>query len=228
MIADTHIGNDDVIPLGPDEINEVIGIQGFCQLLPRDWLEIIDADHVKLPGFHRHNGTIAKENAQNAKRVQRHRERINAEQLRLRNGGPLPDQDQDPHLDQDLVGRRSARKSAPSVPRETDQQWFLDLKLVYPDRGDGSQNWSGARRAANARLTEGHTPEEMLEGARRYAAYNLAIGNTGTQYVKQAAVFLGPDKHFTKPWAIPPGKAERRLNANLDVAAQFLASGGSK
>jgi hypothetical protein len=97
MIADTHIRNDDVLPLGVDEINEVIGVQGFCELLPTDWLQVIDPHHVKLPEYHAHNGTIAKERALNAKRVERHRKHSNGKPLHVGNGKTLPDLD----LDQD-------------------------------------------------------------------------------------------------------------------------------
>lgn len=81
MLADTHISQDDIIPLGIDEINHVIGIQGFCEALPQDWLQVIDSDSVKLPGFHEHNGTIAKERAGVAKRVEKHRAKRNAQAL---------------------------------------------------------------------------------------------------------------------------------------------------
>jgi hypothetical protein len=99
---------------------------------------------------------------------------------------------------------------------------MLDFKMIYPDRGDASENWKGAMRAANGRLAEGHTPGEMLEGARRYAAYVKAVGSAGTQYVKTAAAFLGPDKHFLKPWLTPPGKADQRLQQNLSAAEEFM------
>lgn len=112
------------------------------------------------------------------------------------------------------------------VSRDADQEWFLNFKLAYPNRA-GDQNWSGAVRASNARIKEGHTPQQMLDGGRRYAAYCDATGSTDTQYVKTAAVFLGPAKHFMSAWDIPPNKADRRLNKNLDVMAQFIA-GSSK
>jgi hypothetical protein len=36
----------------------------------------------------------------------------------------------------------------------------------------------------------------MLAGVNRYAGYVRATGSAGTQYVKQAATFFGPDRHF--------------------------------
>jgi len=129
----------------------------------------------------------------------------------------------DVNTDSDSGKESTARQSrAPSdQPAE-----FLDFRLAYPNRA-GDQGWRKAVRAANARLAEGHTWLEMVNGAKRYAAYVRSTGSEGTEYVKQPCTFLGPDKHFLADWDPPPGKAERRLSANLDVAAQFLA-GGSK
>jgi len=51
---------------------------------------------------------------------------------------------------------------------------------------------------------EGHTSAEFLAGARRYAAFCEATGSLGSQFVKQACTFLGPDKPFLLPWHAPP------------------------
>jgi hypothetical protein len=99
--ADTHVRDDDSLDLGPDEIDELVGLSGFCKLMPSDWLEVIDANRVKLPDFHAHNGTESKKKALNQKRQERKR---NADALqavtqtsRASVTGALPDQD----LDQD-------------------------------------------------------------------------------------------------------------------------------
>lgn len=102
ILADTHADGDDVLNLGAVEIDELVGVEGFCELMPEDWLEEVDDTSVKLPGFQEHNGTEAKAKAQNAKRQARHREKGkavsalkgNASPLRVRNAAPLPDQDQ--------------------------------------------------------------------------------------------------------------------------------------
>lgn len=110
----------------------------------------------------------------------------------------------------------TARKNAP-----TDDPQFLDFKLAYPTRA-GDQGWRKALRAANARLQEGHAWEEMIAGAKRYAEYIRSTGNEGTEYVKQAASFLGPDKPFTNPWKSPNTKADNRLTSNLTAAQEFM------
>jgi hypothetical protein len=42
----------------------------------------------------------------------------------------------------------------------------------------------------------------MLEGFKRYAAFMASEGKIGTSFVKQAATFFGPDKHFDEPWLV--------------------------
>jgi hypothetical protein len=103
----------------------------------------------------------------------------------------------------------------------TNPEWFSDFKLTYPNR-TGDQGWRKALKAANARIAEGHMPDEFLEGARRYCAFCAATEKTGTEFVKQAATFLGPDKHFLLPWDLPPTKADVRLAQNISAGLEWL------
>jgi biotin operon repressor len=83
---------------------------------------------------------------------------------------------------------------------EFEQAW-----QAYPKRAGGNSK-SAAFKAWNARQNDGVKPEAMLEGVKRYAAYVRATGSTGTQFVKQAATFFGPDRHFDEAWT-PPATA---------------------
>jgi hypothetical protein len=115
-------------------------------------------------------------------------------------------------------GITTARKSAPGT---VSPEQLLDFKLAYPNRA-GDQGWRKAQRAAHARLAEGHTLTEMVAGAQRYAAYIRSTGSEGTQYVKQACVFLGPDKHFLHPWTPVSTKAETHRDANIENSQEWL------
>jgi hypothetical protein len=110
-----------------------------------------------------------------------------------------------------------------TVPRETppDPEWALGLKLAYPSRA-GDTRWSAARRAINARLEEGHTVDELRDGVARYARYIRAVGSEGTQFVKTAPVFFGPDKPFLDPWIVPASKSERRQDGNIAASLEWL------
>lgn len=98
---------------------------------------------------------------------------------------------------------------------------FEELKRVYPKRG-GDQGWAEALRRCSAHLKRGTGWSEILEGAARYAHYCRETHNEGTQYVKSAAVFCGPDKHFEKPWNPPLTKGEVVREQNIDASLQWL------
>lgn len=84
--------------------------------------------------------------------------------------------------------------NAESYPPEFEETWAL-----YPGR-DGDNPKRRAYKAYRARLTEGHTPDEIRAGVERYAAWVRARGREGTETVKQAATFFGPDKPFLLTW----------------------------
>lgn len=230
--ADKHIRDDNTIPLGIDDINDVIGIEGFAQLLPKQWFVVLDAETVELPDFIAHNGPDAKKNALGAKRQAKHRERVALESddgEHRSNASSvtdaLPDKTRQDHTRQDKTKSRTAAKRAPTdsktVSRETIPDWFLTFKLAYPERG-GDPNWRGALRAANGRIADGHHPAEFIGAAERYAEFCRITGKTGTEYVKQAATFLGPGKPFLESWNAPATKADVRLQSNLSEADKFM------
>ena len=92
--------------------------------------------------------------------------------------------------------RKRAKTTSPEDP-EFEKAWSL-----YPKRG-GSDPKEKARKAWRARVHEGADPLIMIAGIERYAAYVRAVEWEETQYVKQAATFFGPDKHFLDQWTIP-------------------------
>lgn len=75
----------------------------------------------------------------------------------------------------------------------------------YPRRGrtkGANDNKIAACRQYHKRLREGCCPRQILEGVRQYAAHCEAHGIAGTMFVKQAATFLGPDRHFETTWEV--------------------------
>ena len=170
ILADTHVGQDDILSLGADEINEFIGLKGFCEILPHDWLEVIDADHVKLPGFHTHNGTQAKKKAQVLKRVTRHRGQRNAQAFHTRNGHALPDQDQDQDQDQTKT-RPKQDKEKISIPSESHSgkpeiaQVFEHWKLIW---GHPRASLDAKRCAAITRALKGYRVADLCASISGY------------------------------------------------------------
>lgn len=92
---------------------------------------------------------------------------------------------------------------AERAPRGTpwNDEWWIDFKLEYPHRIGGVQ-WARAMKAWKARLREGHTWDQLIEGVKRYAAYCVAV-KKDPEYVMHASTFCGPDKGFMQEWEIP-------------------------
>jgi len=73
--ADTHIDDSNALGMTLDEINELVGVDGFAQALPTDWLKVIDPDNVQLPDFVEHNGGSEKVRRDTARRQAAYRHR---------------------------------------------------------------------------------------------------------------------------------------------------------
>lgn len=124
------------------------------------------------------------------------------------------------HDPQDIGASADASAPARSARQEYSPE-FEQAWQEYPKRAGGNSK-SAAFKAWKARLREGIKPEAMLDGVRRYAAWVRATGNTGTQFVKQAATFFGPDRHFEDFWqqpAAPGGGRQRQVDVLAGLGA---------
>ncbi|HBT4773460.1 TPA: helix-turn-helix domain-containing protein [Klebsiella variicola subsp. variicola] len=127
----------------------------------------------------------------------------------------------------------SAIASAPVRSAKQDYSpEFETAWQAYPKRAGGNSK-SGAFKAWKARLKDGVKPEDMLAGVKRYAVYTRATGSIGTQFVKQASTFFGPDRHFEESWQAPsaPGGGHNSTVARLSglgrMSDDFGESGGN-
>lgn len=105
------------------------------------------------------------------------------------------------HTGASAIASATARSAKQDYSSEFETAW-----QAYPKRAGGNSK-AAAFKAWNARLKDGVKPEVMLAGVKRYAAYVRATGSAGTQYVKQAASFFGPDRHFEESWQAPSAPA---------------------
>ena len=124
------------------------------------------------------------------------------------------------HDPQDIGASADASAPARSVRQEYSPE-FEQAWQEYPKRAGGNSK-SAAFKAWKARIREGIKPETMLDGVKRYAAWVRATGNTGTQFVKQAATFFGPDRHFDDTWqqpAAPGGGRQRQVDVLAGLGA---------
>jgi hypothetical protein len=78
--ADTYIRDDDTIPMGSWEVDHYVGLTGFCDLTPPQWLEVIDDNTVRLPQYCEKNNVVSrrKRRKENADRMKRNRDAARA------------------------------------------------------------------------------------------------------------------------------------------------------
>ena len=79
---------------------------------------------------------------------------------------------------------------------------FEQLWLLRPQRA-GNNPKRKAYNAYNARLREGHTHQDIIEGLKRYVTFCNVSGTLGTPYVMHMSTFLGPDENFLEDWTPP-------------------------
>jgi hypothetical protein len=150
-LADTHVDGNDVLPLGFEDIDRLIGIPDFCSLMPVEWIEEVDDQSVKLPNYHSHNGTEAKRKAVTQKRVAA---------FRARNAQALPDQDQ---TRPDHKNKTSAIALPAWVPEDAWKAWLeVRPKVKAPNT---PRALALALRDLERLRDEGNDPRAVLEAA---------------------------------------------------------------
>lgn len=74
ITAQGQVDQEDVLAMGPVDIDALTGLERSCDLFPAEWLVVLDANHVKLPGFQEHRGAKAQKTAMKNARQQRWRD----------------------------------------------------------------------------------------------------------------------------------------------------------
>ncbi len=229
MHADTFARDDDTLDITCAEIDQLAGIQDFSQIIPQDWLEILDPDRVKLPKFQEHNGSEAKRKAQTAKRVSKHRSThqkrngvtsvIKPETQVRYQTRPRPDQDQD----------QTRPQEAPSNGAICDSD-FEAVKRAYP-AFSGRQDWATAEHCCNHLVErEEATWAKLEEGAHRYATYVKAASTPPDRVTHPKNFFSlnALDKPWSQDWKLPATKAEQKRDANINASLTWLADQEAK
>ncbi|WP_242560119.1 DUF1376 domain-containing protein [Pandoraea capi] len=93
-------------------------------------------------------------------------------------------------LSADAEGAR--KKSKEDADPDFEEAW-----RAYPKRVGGNSK-SSALKAWRARIREGIESARLLEATQAYATEMQTSGNVGTRFVKQAATFFGPDRHYAE------------------------------
>jgi hypothetical protein len=106
--------------------------------------------------------------------------------------------------EQRTENRKKQKKQTCPVDPEFEGAW-----LAYPKRPNNSK--SDALKQWSARRKEGVPVVDMLEGTKRYAAF-LRREGTEPKYIKQAATFYGPGRHWESDYA---SKDARRTHEHM-------------
>ncbi|MWV17541.1 hypothetical protein F3I16_15980 [Pseudomonas sp. L-22-4S-12] len=97
------------------------------------------------------------------------------------------------------VSGKSQSKSKSLLPPSGDGDGYTEeferFWSAYPKRL-GTNSKKAAFKCWKARLREGASVDDLIKAASCYATACNTAGKTGTEYVKQAATFLGPDEHW--------------------------------
>lgn len=97
---------------------------------------------------------------------------------------------------------------------------FERIKAAYPRR-TGKQDPITFEHNCRTLVDRGHTWDELIAAAQRYNRYCAAGGVSGPQYIMAEDKFFAPNGSlWTQDWTPPPTKADQRLSANLDAAAE--------
>lgn len=181
------------------DINAEVGIVGFCEVLPREWIDL-SGDWVKLPDYQEHNGSTAKKRAQDQKRQRRRREKVEIssranstksvtreEESRGENISPIGDKAQTPPPPlnclefiakwaeyEDYRRANRMRKLKPvSVIKQWGEmsQWGLAASLAAIDRTI-SKGWQGIFEPDAARIANA---SRAKDGANQHGKYENAF-----------------------------------------------------
>lgn len=120
-------------------------------------------------------------------------------------GVSCPERERERERERDGTSLRSVPPAGSASAADTLESAFEAIWLAYPKRAGGNPR-RRAQQAYTARVRSGqHEHAEILAGVERYAAYCAATGRVGTEFVMQAATFLGPDARFTETWEVTDG-----------------------
>lgn len=112
-----------------------------------------------------------------------------------------------------------AKKQRAVSERPVDPK-FEEFRKVYPKRV-GGHRWPDAARCFAQLCASGVPADDIIAGAKRYAEYLVASGKYGTEYVQQAATFLGRNRGWEEAWESGPPKPVTRQQAAETEAEKF-------
>lgn len=143
---------------------------------------------------------------------------------------PTPDpekknQNQIQNQREDARAREDANRTDTNLPDDaTKRERMAALKSIYPMGIYREHEWLNVERLIDQHLEDGHAWDVIYAGTERYAAQQGAKGSIGTQFVLSPAKFFartpGKPPMFLDAFPLPATKADQRLGANAEAAAE--------
>lgn len=167
--ADTHTTDGKLWGYVPEQVDQTVGIPGFCSALeglkkagkPWPWLKIGDG-FVQVPDFGKHNGESAKKRAQGALRASRKRHAASARFAHLEQSKSRAEQQQSKRREEKNSEQQG--KAGPALPHQASANGFRSAAAASPQdpqtlcRGI----WRDQVKADAISLLEGATTERIL------------------------------------------------------------------
>ena len=94
---------------------------------------------------------------------------------------------------------------------------FEEAFAAMPKRHK-SHNRRSAEKAWNARMKEGVDPDLIIAGVKRYEAHVSQGNSAGTEFVKEAATFFGPNHHFDDAYNASTAKVKDDMMRMMEEA----------
>lgn len=154
VYADTHITDGDVLKISQQEIDHLVGIDGFCWAVGPEWIE--ETNHgtwTVLPGYCEKNGLLSKEKRrlENAERQRRYRLKHNGASNAVTNAD-VTRLDQDLDLDQDQKKKSTVRQKPDAL---------AVLQFLNEKTGRNYEPVPANLELIIARLKEGSTVDDL-------------------------------------------------------------------
>jgi hypothetical protein len=230
--ADAHISDDDTLsPLTLEDINEIVGVDQFAELIPDDWLQVVDAKTIKLPDFQLHNGIHAKGRALATKRTARWRESVTLDSL---NG--------DARCDGAASRGRHQTKTKTKTKKDTPtpRERVAEVEKIF-------NHWAqvhGHKQAClddkrygviAARLKDGYTEQQLIDAISGYlnSPHHMGTNDKNTKY-NDISLLLRDASHVDAgiKFHVEPPRPQATNGAAVNdearaLYAKIVASGGA-
>lgn len=202
-VFDQHTEDGSLFGYTPELMDITIGWSGFSDaMINVGWLVYDGAETLVMPDFDNHNGKSARRRAEdsNRKRVQR-TSAICPQSVRNLSANEL-----DKSVTREEKRREEYKStigaSGDTPPAKFSSEYTPEFEkawALYPKR-TGSNPKKQAFSAFKARLKQGFSADEIIEGIKSYSAFCESKDQAGTEFVMQAVRFFGTGLEFQNEW----------------------------